>query len=89
MNILRLILPLVVLLSVVVFYLRRWWHHRQAGGRPVEQLRREYKQKLGVAGRDGDQIIDDMLRRLKQRYPGRSERWYMEKMLHDLERDRG
>lgn len=56
--------------------------------RRVEGLRTAYLRKLQLPGREGRKVFERQLRALMERQPGRSRRWYLEKMLVDLDRSR-
>jgi hypothetical protein len=46
------------------------------------------RRTIVIAGHDMDRI-ERLLDNARRNYPDRSEQWYWEKILHDLERDRG
>lgn len=84
---LALAIVLIIVVVVVVFFLRS----RGAGiaGRGKSgSLRQEARRQLKLPPDQADQAIDRQIERLKERYPGRSEEWYLEKIIYDLERDR-
>ncbi len=51
-------------------------------------LRKEIHRQLRLPPDAADQTIERHIERLRERYPNRSEEWYLEKILYDLERDR-
>ncbi len=84
---LTLIILVAVIVLVVLYYFRR------KGGSPLESgksrsLRQEARRQLKLPPDQADQTIDRHIERLKARYPNRSEEWYLEKIIYDLERDR-
>ena len=84
---LALAVVLIIVIVAVVFFLRS----RGAGlaGRgKAGGLRQEARRQLKLPPDQADQTIDRQIERLKERYPGRSEEWYLEKIIYDLERDR-
>ncbi len=71
---------------LLAWYLGRKKRVKKTG--KVRLLRQEYGRKAGLPASTADKYIDDYISRLKEKHPGRSEEWYLEKMLFDLERDR-
>ncbi len=65
----------------LIFYLRsgRW---------QAAVLRRQYKRKLNMPEDLAETVTEENLSRLRKRYPGRSDAWYLDKMLYELKRDR-
>ncbi|HNX29872.1 MAG TPA: hypothetical protein PKN87_10765 [Syntrophomonadaceae bacterium] len=55
----------------------------------IKRLKKEYKMLYGSSGMDAEQSLQRQMARLKNKQPGRSEEWYLEKIIYDLERDRG
>ncbi len=52
------------------------------------QLRAAYRRELRVVPAEADRILESQLQRMREKYPGRDEVWYLEKLLYELERDR-
>ncbi len=75
---LPLILALVLVIVLIVVIQRRLPGH--PAGVDVRLLR--------AVGGDR-QLAKRLLDQVQWRYPGKSERWYVEKVLYDLDRDRG
>jgi hypothetical protein len=92
---------LVALIALVVLYGRDWGWAKGSGGnaqRP-QPARRPSTQPKGRASRHlqakllklmhGDRKgADRLLQQAKLKYGGKSEDWYVEKVIFDLERDR-
>jgi len=79
------------LIIIGAVLLLAWYLGRRKRGNKtgkVNLLRKEYGRKAGLPTSSADKYIDEYIRRLKEKHPGRSEEWYLEKMLFDLERDR-
>lgn len=51
-------------------------------------LRHRFISLSPLAKREADENLNRQLTRLKQKFPGRSREWYLEKAVYDLERDR-
>ena len=84
---LTLIILVVIIVLAVIFYIR------SRGGSPVgrgksRSLRQQARNQLKLPPEQADQTIDRQIDRLKERFPNRSEEWYLEKIIYDLERDR-
>lgn len=78
-----MVLAIVVALAcLVVRRLRERFHGS------TESLRAQYRSMLRMPDHMADEVIEAHLSRLRIKHPGRSEQWYLEKMLYDLERDR-
>jgi hypothetical protein len=75
---LPLILALLLLLGLVVIALR--WSSGAGAGVDRQLLR-------AVGGNHA--LAKRLLEQVRWKYPGKSERWYVEKVIFDLERDRG
>lgn len=78
---------LVVLLvmvagAVLVTFLRGWPSGKTAA------LKRRYRQLMFLSEREADKALQHQLKAVRKKYPGRSEQWYLEKIIFDLERDR-
>jgi hypothetical protein len=55
---------------------------------PVNRLRNQYLRRVRQTPAEAEQSLARHLARLQERYPGRSEAWYLRRILADLERDR-
>jgi uncharacterized protein HemX len=51
-------------------------------------LKRRYQQLVFLSGQQADDALRRQLKEVMKRHPGRSEQWYLEKIIYDLERDR-
>lgn len=78
------ILVAAVLIVLIYYYLSR----RKQGGRKSGSLRTELRQLLNLPPAEAEKTIERHLKSLQERFPGRSEEWYLEKIIYDLERDR-
>lgn len=76
------ILLVVIAVAALVFFLRS----RSSGN--VTTLKRRYQQLMFLSEQEADKSLKYQLEAAKKRYPGRSEQWYLEKIVYDLERDR-
>ena len=52
-----------------------------------KKLRQLYRQKAKLPPHRAEEIINLHIKKLEEKNPGRTEEWYLEKMLYDLERD--
>ena len=77
-----LILPAIAAGSILVSFLR--------GRSPdsIDALKRKYGQLVSLSGQQAEKALQYQLKAVRKRYPGRSEQWYLEKIIFDLERDR-
>lgn len=66
---------------------RRWWRAR-ARRRRLRRLRAEYLRMLNQPERHAKDTLHRELEGLAEQQPGRSPEWYLEKLIHDLERAR-
>jgi len=55
----------------------------------IKRLKKEYKMLYGSSGMDAEQSLQRQMAYLRNKHPNRSEEWYLEKIIYDLERDRG
>ncbi len=54
----------------------------------IRSLRSECRRKLRMSSPSPDAAMGRHMVRLKEKYPDKPEAWYLEKLLHDLDRDR-
>ena len=80
----EIIIVLIIIIAAVIFFLWR----KQKGTSRTEALKKEYQRYQKLSPDKADEVIDRHMKRLKEKYPGRSEEWYLEKMIYDLKRDR-
>ena len=76
---------IAVLLSAAIYY---FWQQSRRGKGSTNALRREARRLLHTNTDSANEIIDRQIKLLQEKHPGRSEEWYLEKMIYDLERDR-
>jgi hypothetical protein len=74
---------LLLLLVVIVIVAVAWRVQQQATGVDPRTRNRTLSQ-LG----NNRQVVDRLLKQARLKYPGKSEQWYWEKVLYDIERDR-
>ena len=84
MNQLFLILAIIFILVAIYVYLTK---KNKVGGKQ-HSLWQECRQQLRLPPKLADETIEIHIKRLKEGHPNRSEKWYLEKILYDLERDR-
>ena len=83
-----------ILLVLVVFgLLYFFWHKMKAvspsAGTNKNQLFKKYCQLMRLPPNEAREQLNFQIQRLKAKHPGKSEEWYLDKIIYDLERDRG
>ncbi|HWP97731.1 MAG TPA: hypothetical protein VN426_12880 [Syntrophomonadaceae bacterium] len=58
-------------------------------GREIRKLAAEYVRQSGLTAAEAHRSLERQTERLQISRPGKSQLWYMEKILYDLQRDRG
>jgi uncharacterized protein HemX len=76
------IIVIIAIGAVLVSFLRS----RAADNTVV--LKQRYQQLVFLPGQQADDALRRQLKEVMKRHPGRSEQWYLEKIIYDLERDR-
>lgn len=78
-----LIIIFAILVVLIIFYIRRGnkWH--------IKRLRRKFMALSRMSPADAKESLDWQIDKLKRKFPDKSMAWYLEKVLYDLERDRG
>ena len=51
-------------------------------------LREQCRALLKMPSDEADKVIDRLIERQKEKNPGQSEEWYLDKILFDLEKDK-
>ena len=77
-----ILLVIIVLGSILFFRLRRKSISK------TDKLWKECRNQLRMPSEQADKTIERHINRLKEKHPDRSQEWYLEKILYDLERDR-
>ncbi len=83
MNQFFIIMIIIFILAVIYFYLIRILK----GGGKQRALWQECRRQLRLPPKLADETIKRHIKRLEERHPNRSEEWYLEKIIYDLERD--
>ncbi|QRN98895.1 hypothetical protein JRI60_07645 [Archangium violaceum] len=78
-NVVFVVLGAVVLLGLIIWVV---------GGNEVSRLRNQYFRSVPLPRAQAEQSLARHLARLQERYPGKTEAWYLRRVLADLERDR-
>lgn len=84
MNQLLLILAVIFVLTIIYIYIVRSGRGRGKKHALWQECRRQLRLPTQLA----NETIERHINRLKERHPNRSEEWYLEKIIYDLERDR-
>lgn len=74
---------LIVAGLIIFFFLKRGGDTSR-----VSSLRAECRRSLNMPVKEADETINRHLSNLREKHPGRSEEWYLDKLLYDLQRDR-
>ena len=67
----------------VILYMRKGNKWR------VNHLRRKFIALSRMSPAEANESLDWQIDKLKRKFPDKSMEWYLEKVLYDLERDRG
>ncbi len=78
-----LILAVIAVLGLIYYF----WQRKRPGMGKEQALRRQISNLLKQPPDSANETIDRYVANLKKRHPGRSEEWYLEKIVYDLERD--
>ncbi len=79
---------IIILVIVALFLIYYFWKRSQQGWGKTSALRQECRRLLRLPPADADETIDRYIKNLQERYPDHTEEWYLEKIIHDLKRDR-
>jgi hypothetical protein len=71
----------IILLGIIGYILWLLWRDSSSTTDGIDR-------ELLAAARGDKALAKRLLAYTKQKYPGKSERWYVEKTIYDLERDR-
>lgn len=74
----------VLIFAVIVIFIAFF----KKGRSEINRLKQRYRQLMFLSPREADKSMQLQIDRLKSKYPGHSEKWYLEKVIYDLERDR-
>lgn len=74
-------IKVLLLLGIVIFVLGLLWNNT----RPIDGIDRD----LLEAANGNKELARRLLIQARAKYPDKSERWYVEKVIYDLNRDRG
>ncbi len=78
-NVVFVVLGALVLLGLILWVV---------GGNEVSRLRNQYLRSVQLPRAQAEQSLARHLARLQERHPGKTEAWYLRRVLADLERDR-
>jgi hypothetical protein len=78
-NVVFVVLGAVALLGLIIWVV---------GGNEVSRLRNQYLRSVQLPRAQAEQSLARHLARLQERHPGKTEAWYLRRVLADLERDR-
>lgn len=81
-------LLITLLIAAALLLIYYFWNRRQPGRGKAGALRQEARSLLKMPQGTADETIDRYIKNLQERFPNRDEEWYLEKIIHDLKRDR-
>ena len=83
-------MDLWLIILVIIIFIIIYFYVTKKGRRPGRKraLWQECRRLLRLPPKIADETIERHIKRLKKRHPNRSEEWYLEKIIYDLERDR-
>ncbi|MBP8718020.1 MAG: hypothetical protein KBI07_02865 [Candidatus Atribacteria bacterium] len=84
MNQLLTILIIIILLTFIYLYVVKSGRK----DRKKRALWQECRRLLRLPTKLADETIERQIKSLKERHPGQTEEWYLEKIIYDLKRDR-
>lgn len=79
------IVLLIAIVAVIYFIVRK------IGGTGLSEkahLRNQCKALLNLPPEEADKTLDRLIERQKEKNPGKSEEWYLDKILYDLQKDK-
>lgn len=81
----------IILALVVIFLLFKRSNLFQGGiitKSSEDQLRSQCRELLKMPPEEADKVIDRLIEKEKEKNPGQTEEWYLDKVLFDLEKDK-
>ncbi len=79
----------VIIIAVIAVMFGVYMFVRGRGPSPkTAELKRRYFRLLNQPQGYAEEVLERTIASLRQKYPGRSYGWYLEKAVYDLERDR-
>ena len=79
---------IVFIVLVIVAGAYYFWSRQKGPASKVNRLWMECRRQLRMPPEEADKVIERYMSRLEEKHPDRSQEWYLEKILYDLERDR-
>lgn len=79
---------LVILLVIAAGAVLAAFLRSRASDSATAGLKRRYRQLVSLSAEQADNALRHQMKAVRKKYPGRSEQWYLEKIIYDLERDR-
>lgn len=80
-----IIVILVIIAAAFYFYKKKGTGTAKRG--KSSDLRQQAQRMLRLPPAEAEKTIDRHMEKLKIRHPNRTEEWYLEKIIYDLERD--
>ena len=74
----------IIVVIVIVYLIRQ----KSSGPSSTQQLRNKCKSLLNLPADEADATLNRLIERQKEKHPGKSEEWYLDKILYDLEKDK-
>ncbi len=77
----------ILIIIAAAFFIYKKRSTRTAGHGKNGNLRQQAQRMLRLPPAEAEETIDRHIEKLKVRHPNRTEEWYLEKIIYDLERD--
>ena len=79
---------IILAVAAALFLIYFLWKRSQQGWSKKIALREECRRLLRLPPDAADETIERYIKNLQERHPNHTEEWYLEKIIHDLKRDR-
>ena len=77
---------IILIVAGIIIYLK--YFRVSSPEKESSRLREQCRSVLNMPPGEADQIIDRLVQREQERNPGKTEDWYLDKVLYDLEKDK-
>ncbi len=74
----------LIILFVIIYFIRQ----KGAPSSKTDQMREKCKSLLNLPPDEAEATLERLLKRQKEKNPGKSEEWYLDKIMYDLEKDK-
>jgi Na+-translocating ferredoxin:NAD+ oxidoreductase RnfG subunit len=80
-----IIIALILVIAIAAAVVSTIFYSRKA---EIEKLKQKYRRLTFLSPKAADETLRLQIIKLRNKRPGRSEKWYIEKAIYDLERNR-